>query len=322
MPKKRWLALWMIALSVGLFWWLQPPNQPPLRVGSNVWPGYEGLYLAKHQGYYQNTPIKVIAYPSATSVANAFRAGLLEAAALTLDEALLLASQGVRFKILMVFDESHGADAIVAHKGIARLAQLKGKKVALESSALGAYLLERALEKSGLQVADLKLVQHEVNEHEHVFLSHQVDAVVTFDPVKSRLQSAGGSVIFDSSQIPGEIVDVLVVGENYLQKHRAMVTQLLAGYFKAMDYQQANMAKAIEFLSIREGVSAKEYLASLQTIRMMSLEANRDRMGKNLNPFIEQVTRLQKVMLDHGLLEHPTQLNQLFDDQLIHQVRP
>ena len=40
--------------------------------------------------------------------------------------------------------------------------------------------------------------------------------MVTYEPVRTKLKSAGARQIFDSSLIPGEIVDVLVVRTSYL----------------------------------------------------------------------------------------------------------
>lgn len=61
-----------------------------LRLGTNVWPGYEPLYLAaEHEAWPSRFNVRMVEYPSATEVLRAFRNRALEAAALTLDEVLL-----------------------------------------------------------------------------------------------------------------------------------------------------------------------------------------------------------------------------------------
>lgn len=60
-----------------------------LKVGTNLWPGYESLYLAQNLGFFDNKAIKLIEMPSATEVAHAFRNKTLDIAALTLDESLV-----------------------------------------------------------------------------------------------------------------------------------------------------------------------------------------------------------------------------------------
>ncbi|MGB5468727.1 MAG: nitrate/sulfonate/bicarbonate ABC transporter, partial [Sedimenticolaceae bacterium] len=59
----------------------------PLRIGTNVWPGYEPLYLAaERENWKSKLDIRMVEYPSATEVIRAFRNRALEGAALTLDE--------------------------------------------------------------------------------------------------------------------------------------------------------------------------------------------------------------------------------------------
>ncbi|MDQ6966158.1 MAG: hypothetical protein Q9M23_04455, partial [Mariprofundaceae bacterium] len=65
-----------------------PAPKPDLRIGTNIWPGYEPLYLARSLGLFKDTGISLIEYPSSTETMRALRHGSIEAGALTLDEAL------------------------------------------------------------------------------------------------------------------------------------------------------------------------------------------------------------------------------------------
>ena len=60
---------------------------------------------------------------------------------------------------------------------------LKGKSVAVESSALGAFVLSRALALNGMQASDVNVVHLESNEQPSAFEKGEVDGAVTFDPV-------------------------------------------------------------------------------------------------------------------------------------------
>ena len=191
--------------------------QLPFRVGTNVWPGYEPLYLAREQGLYPpSAGLRLVEYTSASEVIQAFRNGTIDAAALTLDEVLLLAETTPDLGIVLVLDISHGADVILAQPAISSLRDLKGKRVGLESTALGAYVLTRALQTAGMRQDDVRKISLEVDEHEQAFKKGRVDAVVTFEPVRTRLMASGARQLFDSSMLPGEIVDVLVVRRTLL----------------------------------------------------------------------------------------------------------
>ena len=63
---------------------------------------------------------------------------------------------------------------------------------------------------------DIKIVFLGVSEHERAFKNGKVDAVVTFGSARTKLLAAGAKQLFDSSQIPGEIVDVLIVSEDVI----------------------------------------------------------------------------------------------------------
>ncbi len=114
---------------------------PPLRLGVVVWPGAESLYLARDLGYYGNAPIKLVDYPSDSELMRSYRNGDLEAAAITLDETWSLAEADPDIRIVFIQDISNGGDAIVAKPEIKNLQDLKGRRVGVESSAGGAFVL-------------------------------------------------------------------------------------------------------------------------------------------------------------------------------------
>ena len=68
---------------------------------------------------------------------------------------------------------------------------LKGKSVAVESGALGAFVLSRALALNGMQAGDVNVVHLESNEQPSAFEKGQVDGAVTFDPYRAQLLRAG-----------------------------------------------------------------------------------------------------------------------------------
>src|SRR6478672_4094448 len=125
-------------------------EQPPLRLGTVVWPSLENFYLARDLGYYKNTPIRLVDYPSASALIRAYRNGELEAATLTMDEVLLLATTEPNVRVALITDTSYGGDAILGNSKIKSLQDLKGRRVAVESTALGAFVLTRALGKAGM----------------------------------------------------------------------------------------------------------------------------------------------------------------------------
>ena len=103
LSKKHSLILFTVVMLAFSASCSREPGRP-LRVGTNVWPGYEPLYLAESLSFYDGARVKFVEYPSTTEVMRAFRGRELEAAAVTLDEALMLARSDADFSIVLVFD--------------------------------------------------------------------------------------------------------------------------------------------------------------------------------------------------------------------------
>lgn len=292
----------------------------PLRVGYIVWPGYESLYLARDLGYYKDTPIRLVDYPSNSEVIRAFRNNNLQAAALTLYEALLVAETEPSARVVLILDSSNGADAILAMPKIKTLEAIKGKRVGVESGALGGFILTRALEKVNLKPKDVQIVSLGLSEHEQAFKRKKVDAVVTSEPTGSKLLTDGANLLFDSSEIPGEILDVLVVREELLKKQSSATQALLDGYFSALNYLKENPQDAARRIAPREGVTPQQFLKSLEGLVIHDLQENKQILGKTDTLSREKVKKVSQFMLDNKLLNKQINPTSLFDDSIVKKV--
>ncbi len=94
---------------------------------------------------------------------------------------------------MVVADVSHGADVVVGRAGMRSMRDLRGKSVAVESSALGAFVLSRALTLNGMQAVDVNVVHLESNEQLAAFEKGVVDGAVTFDPYRAAFLRAGAN---------------------------------------------------------------------------------------------------------------------------------
>lgn len=290
--------------------------QPPLRLGTNVWPGYEPLYLAQHQGLIDPVAVRLIEYPSASEVIRAFRNHSLDAAALTLDEALLLQQDGIPISVILVLDISNGGDVIMARQEIADMAGLKGRRVAVESGALGAYVISRALEIHGMSLADIEVKHLEVSAHEAAYRQGVVDAAVTFEPVRTQLLNQGAHELFTSREIPGEIVDVLVVHSTLLEQQPQRLRALIDGWFAAVGELQHRPDSSAAILAQRLRVTPAEVIAGYQGLELPDREENRQllRSGGPLHTTIE---RLSATMQKKGLLRNTSSPATLLVNDLV-----
>ena len=134
----------------------------------------------------------------------------------------------------------------------------------MESSALGAFVLSRALALNGMQASDVNVVHLESNEQPSAFEKGQVDGAVTFDPYRAQFLRAGAKTLFDSTQIPGEIVDLLAVRATVIEKQPKAVQALLAGWFGAIDYMKRDPKDAARRMGIRQQTTGEQFLEAQQ----------------------------------------------------------
>jgi len=320
MKRKRLLLLSIVLLvivlfSTGLFLLPKCQNQKTLfRVALNIWPGYEILYLAKSLGYYENLPIRFVEVPSTSMVLRGLRNGTLEAGCVTLDEAISLLQDSIDIRVILVFDESRGGDVIMARPEIKSLNELRGKRIGLENSTVSAVLLDAALVEANLKVEDVTLVPMSISEHLQGYLNGKVDAVATFEPVRSQLIDQNAKILFSSEKIPGRILDILVVRTEIIDNYSNELTALLNGYFKALSYFKRYPTKASKMLEKRLG---KNVLNQFNGLYLPNLTDNYNYL-KGENPrLISSTTALIPLMLKRNLLRKNVYFKQFAEPKFL-----
>jgi NitT/TauT family transport system substrate-binding protein len=289
----------------------------PLRLGSNVWPGYEPLFVARALGFYPARTVELVNFPSAAEVMRAYRQGSLDIAATTADEALSVVATQPDQRIVLVCDFSKGADVLLARFEFGSVRELRGRRIGFEPNALGAYMLTRALEVSGLGVRDVIAVPVQLEDHERAFSSGSVDAIVTFEPRRTRLLAAGARQLFDSAQIPGEVVDVLLARRQLVEANNPALRNLIAGWFRALDYLKSQPDDFARRVAARERVSPATFLETLHGLELPDRAANQRLLGRGDGNLQAALRGLSGAMLGANLLSNPVELSQLLDDRFV-----
>ena len=142
---------------------------------------------------------------------NQYTAGAYDAVTVTNMDALSIPSAGgVDTTAVIVGDFSAGNDAVFL-KGAGGLAELKGKRVNLVEFSVSHYLLARGLDSVGLSEADVTVVNTADPDMVGAFQTADVEALVTWNPMVAEIEKLPDATkIFDSAQIPGEIIDLMV----------------------------------------------------------------------------------------------------------------
>lgn len=273
-----------------------------LRVACHPWVGYEPLYVAEALDYYADSTIRMVDTTSVKLTLSHLRYNTVEAACLPLDEALILVAEGVDLAVVLVMDVSDGADVILAKPPITELSQLRGKTIAVEKSAVGIVVLYAALQKAGLAPGEVLVQTVPVNKHEEVYLESGVDAVVTFEPVRSTLEAKGATAVFSSAEIPGRIVNVLVVRQALLASRSRNIRHLVQSYFRALDYIDRNPTVAAQIMSHRLRTSPERVASLFGGLQQPDIKANRELLSGAPAPLDARAEELAVFLQAHDLL--------------------
>ena len=287
-----------------------------LTISSSPWPGYEPLYLARDLDYFDSNKVTLFELPSSDITMESFRNHSTDIASLTLDESLELISEGTKLRILIVMDISNGGDAVMAKPEIKKLSDIKGKRISMVNIPLGLYMLNRLLDKAGLERKDVKVFPMPETHQEEFYKQGKADLVITFDPVKSRLAKKGMHVLFDSSDIPNEILDLLVVHEDAYNNNFDEICQIGKQWFKTLDYIKDNQ-EAATYIGKRLGVDADTYNEMMKGLIVPSIDENKKILGGEIPSILEPAKKLSSILKKENRLSKNVDVSVALDNKYL-----
>jgi NitT/TauT family transport system substrate-binding protein len=259
------------------------------------------MFLARHHGWLDANRVRLVETPSATDSLHLVGSGLVEAAALTLDEVLRARALGLLLVVPMVFDVSAGADGLLAHSPIP-LAELAGMRIGVEPSAVGALMLAALLERAGLTVEQIQTIHLAYHEHAAAWRAGRIDALITFEPTLSALEAEGAVRLFESRAMPDTIVDVLAVHAGALANHGAALGHLVGATLHAVRDMTLNRMDAVYRIGARLGQPPETVLASLRGIQLADLQHNSYLLLGSDPPLRERAGKVAASLQGAGIL--------------------
>ncbi|OBV12116.1 putative urea ABC transporter substrate-binding protein [Erythrobacter dokdonensis] len=186
---------------------------------------------------------------------NQYTAGKLDGVTVANMDALTIpAAGGKDTSAIILGDYSNGNDAVLL-KGASNVAAIKGREVYLVELSVSHYLLARALEENGMKLTDVKTVNTSDADIASAFTSPQIDAAVAWNPQVTTMKGVPGTTaVFSSADIPGEILDLLVVDTATLKANPDLGKALAGIWYETMSI----MAKQDD-----EGAAARAAMAKL-----------------------------------------------------------
>jgi NitT/TauT family transport system substrate-binding protein len=201
---------------------------------------------------------------------NQYTAGAFDGVTATnMDTLSIPSGSGVDTTALIVGDFSNGNDAVIL-KGEGGLADLAGKPVHLVELSVSHYLLARGLDSVGLSEADLAgVVNTSDADMIAAFATDDVQAVVTWNPLVSAImEDPAANKLFDSSDIPGEIIDLMVVNTEVLEANPDFGKALVGAWYEVMGLMAAGDEAVLTALAEASGTDLAGYKAQLDSTKM------------------------------------------------------
>ena len=299
-PRLITALLASAGLALALGSCLAPWQQRQVRLAIVDWPAYEYFYLASRKGLdlQQGYRLQVDQFGSLQDQRRAYSRGDAEAIATTLPEAIAICREVPSRcpSIVLVLDDSNGADQVVAASRWRSVAELKGQRVGLERSVLGEFMLLRAVQGQGLKLADFKLRYDGPKALVSQLQRGVVDAIVTYAPHSDGLVADPRfRVLFSSSQIPAEVVDVLAVSPELLRRDSKLVAALVRTWWAARQLAAQEPQQATALMAQRQGVSPEQFLSSQRLIRYLDRNQQADLLAAD-GPVQRTLLRLQRQM--------------------------
>jgi len=208
---------------------------------------------------------------------NQYTAGAYDAVTLTnMDGLSIPAAGGVDTTAVIIGDFSAGNDAVIL-KDKAALTDIKGLPVNLVEFSVSHYLLARALESVGMTELDVNVVNTSDPDMVGAFQTPEVTAMVTWNPMVSEILALPDATkVFDSSQIPGEIIDMMVANSGVLKDNPNFGKALAGIWYDTMAIMTANTeqgAAARAAMGAASGTDQQGFEAQLAATKLFPTPA-------------------------------------------------
>lgn len=237
---------------------------------------------------------------------NQYTAGTFDGCVMTsMDMLTIPAAGGVDSTALIVGDFSNGNDGVVLKGKGKKLEDIKGQKVNLVELSVSHYLLVRALTSVGMRERDLKIVNTSDADVVAAFATPASTAVVTWKPqLAAIIATPDAQLVFDSSKIPGEIMDLMVINTATLNASPKLGKALVGAWYETLAVMFKNDAAgkaAQNAMAKASGTDLPGFSSQLATTRMFVTPADAYQfiMGDGV---VKTMDLVRHFSFEHGIL--------------------
>jgi NitT/TauT family transport system substrate-binding protein len=258
--------------------WGLAEDRPTFRLAWSIYVGWAPWDYAEQTGILKKwadrygIDIELVQVNDYIESINQYTAGQFDAVTATnMDILTIAAASGVESTAVIVGDYSDGNDGIILRKGRG-LSDIKGERVHLVELSVSHYLLARALEGLGLREQDVEIVNMAEADLVAAWAGGTVPAVVTWNPMLMQLKDQPDTaLVFDSSTLPGEILDLTVAKSTVLEAHPEFGHALAGAWYETLAHLQSEQrGEAVAAMAAVTGTDSESFERQLATTHLFA----------------------------------------------------
>jgi len=304
---KKIAILFSITLLFTSVWHKNAQAEENYRIAWSHYTGWEPWEYASHSGILDKwaakygIKIQLDLVNDYIESINLYTGGTYQGCVMTNMDALTIpALGGIDSTALIIGDFSNGNDGIVMKQG-KTIADLKGRKVKLVELSVSHYLLARALSMNDMSEKDLSVINTSDADIAAVFASDDNGAVVTWNPPLLQCKKeAGATMVFDSSMISGEIIDMMVVRSDTPDSLKKALTGAWYETMAVMNSDNNKQQEALSYMADFAGGTLDEFKGQLATTAMFYNPADAAAFVKS-DKLKKTMEYVRSFSFDHGL---------------------
>lgn len=273
---------------------------------SNSWWGHIPIMLAIDKGYFKEVGIDVEAksVPSSADRVRAVTAGSVAFSNLGRIAVISeMANDNKSFYFFANVDDSPGNEGCWARPGFASFKDLKGRKVAANTSAQ--ITMNGLLENEGMAEKDVQFVNLPGGEMAGAIARGDVDAACVWEPLFTNVKNAapGGKLLGTDMDTPnykkfGTMAspDIMIISRKLVDEQPAVAGKLVSAIFKGVKYTNENPEDTAKVVAHYFRKDPAEVLAAMKQFKYFGAE----NWQKHMQLHTGQMEYLSKWLVDNG----------------------
>ena len=273
---------------------------------SNSWWGHIPIMLAVEKGYFKEAGIdvEVKSVPSSADRVRAVTAGSVAFSNLGRIAVISeMANDNKSFYFFANVDDSPGNEGCWARPGFASFKDLKGKKVAANTSAQ--ITMNGLLENEGLSEKDVQFVNLPGGEMAGAIARGDVDAACVWEPLFTNVKNAasGGKLLGTDMDTPnfkkfGTMAspDIMIISRKLVDEQPALAGKLVSAIFKGVKYTNENPEDTAKTVAHYFRQDAAVVLAAMKQFKFFGA----DNWQNHMKLHTGQMEYLSKWLVDNG----------------------